>query len=193
MNKLIVAFVVLAFLSSLINVVVEGESDVLATELTASISATSTTIPVMDSSDFPSNGYITIGSEDIRYCDEDGTSFTVCDDGRGYYPSETGAHGRGSTVYGQGLNPINQALGFNIVEISTNAGLMAMPTIVLHFLTDSLPRLITFDYSFLHFGPLEYLLFFCMSIAVGFTIYMTMQIMIMLGGKAQSIIGKWGT
>lgn len=182
-----------AFLTSLINFVVEGESNMVATELTASITETSTTINVMDSSDFPSNGYITIGQEKIRYCDEDGASFSVCDDGRGYYPTTAHAHSQGATVYAEGLNPINQALGFNIIEISTNAGLMAMPMIIWHFTVDSMPKLITFNYSFLHFGPLEYLLFFCMSIAVGFTMFMFIQITIALGGIAQSIIGKWGS
>jgi len=68
----------------------------LATSLTGNISNSVTTLPVADTTSFPSTGYVTIGTEAISYTGKTPTSFTGCT--RGADGTTAATHSSGDTV-----------------------------------------------------------------------------------------------
>jgi len=176
------------FLCSLITASIEGESYMVATRLTQAMDDASATATVMSTDGFPSSGVIEIGSEEIKYDGISDTSFTVKT--RGFNETVAIGHGVGERIYGEDSAVINKMLGFNVTQISTNAGWFAIPSFLWQFTTKSVPKLIMWDFPFLKDGEIVLLRYFLMTFSTGFAIYMVAQIIMVLGGIARSIIGR---
>jgi len=184
MNKLIIAFCVLAFFFALIEGMVTGSTSYATTTLTSDIAADSTnfTIDVSSTSGFKSSGYIDIDNETLTYNSTSGTEFLHCSHAaNGTAPA---AHLAGAKVYSQHTGAVNAALGFRVIGTDSGVNIMSFGW---NFFTKTVPQLITFDYVFLNSGPLQYVRTFLLLISVGFIFMVCYMILSAFGGILQSV------
>jgi len=184
MNKLIIAFCVLAFFFALIEGVVTGDTSYATTRLTNDIAASSSnfTISVDSTEGFRDTGYIEVDNEVLSYGGKTDYEFTNC-----YHAakSTTAAyHYTGTMVYSESTGSINAALGFVVIGTESNINVMSFGY---NFITKTIPKLISFDYVFLDSGPLQYLRGFLLCISVGFIFMVTYMVLSAFGGILQSI------
>lgn len=193
MNKLIVAFALSFFIATLLTSIIEGESQSMSTYLIATCDETATTVQVQDNEGFPTSGVITMNGEDIDYniknCTATGCTFG--DLTRGINSTEAGYHVIGTSVYSPDSSALNKTLGFNVTQISTDAGVEMIPKLMWGFMVHSVPRFIMWDYPFLKEGHLTYLRYLLMCISCGLVAYLAITVVSALGGVMQSIVKRW--
>jgi len=94
----------------------------------------------------------------------------------------------GEKVYSQGASVLNSALGFNVAATGASVGVISIPITLVKFVTTTLPRFVTWDYSWLKTSEATNMLRLALSFfSIGFTVYMAYMIASMLGGVMQSI------
>ena len=187
-NKLIVSFTLAFFLASIISYIAEGGGGAYVTYLDAAIGATDTTITVGSTDGFTATGTMQIDDEWIKYDDTNGTNFLECD--RGENDTDAVAHAKNSKVYTPDAVVLNDAMGFNVSKISTDAGIFALPIIMTKFVVSTIPRLIMWDFSFLKEGPMQWFraILFCFS--AGFVITLSLMIVSAMGGTLLGIFSR---
>ncbi len=154
---------------------------VAATKLTATITDSSTTIPVTSTAGFPSTGTILIGSEKISYGSKTATTFKSAFASpliRGADGTTAVAHAAGSVVRTREAYLINAALDYSIASISDSAGIMLFITVP-KAIFDILKNFFTLPLSFLH-GDLEVLAYLWGILLIGFVITLVVT---MVGGR----------
>jgi len=109
-----------------------------------------TTISVSSTDGFLHSDIVTIGNEKIRYTSKSETQFNApATGGRGYDGTEAETHDANSYVMSQDSDVVNQMLGFNIAATGTTVGAVSIGLSLNRFLFTSVPRLATWDYSWL--------------------------------------------
>jgi len=184
MNKLIIAFCVLAFFFALIEGMVTGDSAYATTQLTTAIASDETnfTMYVVNTDGFRDAGYVTIDNEILTYNGKTDTTFTYCNHAaQGTAPSY---HAAGTKVYSEATGAVNAALGFQVVGTDSNLNIMSFGW---DFVTTTVPKLISFDYIFLDSGPLQYVRAFLLLISVGFIFMLCYMLISAFGGLLQNI------
>ena len=146
-GKAITFFLLALIAFGLFMAVLNGGGGVADTKLTAPISSSDGTLPVVSTNGFLNSDYIYIGDEEIMYSGKNATAFTGCS--RGYGASLAVPHSMGSAVYTGEVSSINQALGFNIGQMVTSVGPLSIIIIPFSFLTITIPRMIAESASFL--------------------------------------------
>ena len=184
-SKLIVAFMLAFLVASILSGIMEGGGGVNATSLTTAVTDAGVTLTVNDTSGFLNADYVVVGTERIRYTGKTATMFTGCT--RGYDDTIASAHEAGSKVYSPDSAVINSALGFNAATTGASPGDVSIPLILTNFIFVTLPRLVTWDYSWLKEGYLQYIRYLLIVISVGFIVYLAYQIASALGGLLQGI------
>ena len=187
-NKLIVSFTLAFFLASIISYIAEGGGGAYVTYLESAIGATDTTITVGSTDGFTATGTMQIDDEWIKYDDTNGTNFLECN--RGENDTDAVAHAKNSKVYTPDAVVLNDAMGFNVSKISTDAGIIALPIIMGKFVVSTVPRLIMWDFSFLKEGPMQWFraILFCFS--AGFVITLSLMIVSAMGGTLLGIFSR---
>jgi hypothetical protein len=137
MAKLCSFFLVGMLIMSLIMAIRNEGGGVLTTTLTATITASDTTIPVSSTQGWLDTDTIYIGSEAIPYDSLTAASFTDCERGEDAVP-----HAIGSMVYSGSTSALNRALGFNVGSMITSAGVFSLITIPVAFFTFSIPMMV---------------------------------------------------
>lgn len=188
-HKLIVAFALAFFFTSLCTAAYEGESLLMTTELTQAIDEDDLVISVISTEGFPVQGNLFIGREEVEYDNLNATQFQLTD--RGVNNSEATPHSIGGHVYAEDSATLNRMLGFNVSELSSNTGWLFMPMLLFNFATHSVPTLVLWNFPPLMQGELVLLRYLLMTVSTGFTIYIIYQVSMMLGGIAQSVISRW--
>lgn len=190
-SKLIAAMALLFFIGTLLSAIMEGAGGVNTTSLTSDITAADTTIPVSSTEGYLYSDILVIGNEKIRYTSKTDTQFNIpATSGRAYDGTTAVAHDRGAYVLSKQSDVINQMLGFNIAATGTTVGSVSIMTALTRFLFTSVPKLVTWDYSWLT-GPLLILRLILAVASTGFTIYMVYMIASALGGIMQSIFVRF--
>lgn len=168
--KLIAGFMILFFLGTLLSSIMEGGGGFVATSLTADITAASGTLTVRSTDGFFRAGYVHIGSEKVLYTGTTATTFTGCS--RGYDGTTAATHSRGDSVYSPDMTVLNSALGFNVASTGGSVGEIGVLTMFKNFFFITLPKLITWDYSWCKVGWTVYIRLVMAMISVGFLVYM---------------------
>jgi hypothetical protein len=168
--KLVAGFMLLFFLGTLLSSVMEGGGGFVATTLTADITAASGTLNVTSTEGFFRNDYVHIGNEKVMYTNTTAMSFTGCT--RGYDGTTAAAHSRGDRVYSPDMTVLNSALGFNVATTGGSVGEIGVLTMFKNFFFITLPKLITWDYSWCKTGWTIYIRLIMAFVSVGFSIYM---------------------
>lgn len=179
----------LFLVGSILSAIMEGGGGMVTTRLTASANPTDVTLSVSNTQGFLKSDYVTIGNEKIRYTNKTDTSLTGCT--RGYDETTAASHSRGSKVYSPDSSVLNSALGFNIASTGSSVGAIGIPVLFMQFATVTLPRLISWDFSWLKTSDgMQYLRIILQAISVGFIVYIAYLVASMLGGIMQGIFTR---
>ena len=165
MAKLVTFFAFLFVVASILTGIMEGGGGIAATELSADVDDTETTIPVVSTTNFLATDFVIIGDERILYTSDNATAFIGCT--RGYDGTDAVAHSSGDNVYTADASVINNGLGFNIGATQASVGTLAVIMIPWNFFTITLPRLIMWNWAFLQ-GELAILAYFFFAVSIGF-------------------------
>lgn len=152
---------------ALLSAVLEGGGGIAVTELTADINETDTTITVDSTDIFLSSDYIVIEDEEIAYTGKTDTTFTGCT--RGYGGTEAAAHSDGTLCQTADASVINHALGYNVATTSATSGPLTVIVIPAKFFTETLPRLIQWNWSFMT-GHMAIVGFFFFAASIGLVV-----------------------
>lgn len=188
-NKLIVAFVVLFFVGAFLSFLCENRGGMHSTRLDGAITATDTIIPVESTGGFDPVGIITIGGERIYYRGTTETAFLAT--ARGYDDTTPVAHSVGEKIMSQDASDLNDALGFNITGVSSGAGVFAFPVIAGQFVYHTLPKLITFNFSFLQGEGFTYFRYFMMLFSIGLIFSVFYVIFTAVGSVGSTLFSRW--
>jgi hypothetical protein len=178
MNKALAGFMLFYLINILVGGVLEGGGGMASTRLTLGESAIDVTIDVADTTSFLKSDYVVIANEKIRYTNKTDTTFTVpATNGRGYSGTIATVHPVGAMVYSPESNMINGILGFNVASTGTTVGAIDVGLIFNHFWTQTVPRLITWDFPQLKIGWMVYLRIVCIVITGTLIIIFLAQIL----------------
>ena len=173
MNKLVTFFLCMLIGGSILGAIMHGGGGVLATPLTANVTANATTLAVSSTTDYLSADYVIIGEEKILYSGKTAVSFTGCT--RGYDGTTAVAHSVGAMVYTADASAVNNALGFNIAAVQDTMGWWGTVTIPFRFLFQTLPRIARVNMSFLS-GSLAIIGWFWLAMAAAFLITLALAL-----------------
>jgi len=184
MNKLIIAFAVLAFFFAMIEGMVSGDSSYATTKITVDIATSDSnfTMHVLNTEGFRDAGYLEIDNEVFDYNGKTEDTFLYCN--HAAKGTTTASHSAGTLVYSEATGSVNAALGFQVVGTDSNVNIMSFGW---NFFTKTVPQLITFDYIFLEDGPLQYVRQLLLVISIGFIFMMCYMIVSAFGSLLQNI------
>jgi hypothetical protein len=143
MSKIIAAIITSAILFSIIGGWMEGAGGLVATQLSAGLSATATSVSA-DTTGWLASDIFTIDDETFAYTSIDATHFLGVT--RGVYDTTPAVHKSGAYVYSQSTAAINRALGYNVAAIAVSNGLYTVAVVPYKFFTVTLPYCISSDY-----------------------------------------------
>ena len=166
-------FFVLTFVSmGILNAVLEGNTSLATTNLTASLSETATSMAVHRTQGFSSNGVLNIDDERICYTGSTATTFTGLSRGQQCRSNSAAAsHDSGQRVYSESPGVINTLVGFDIASAYSDGGLIGFVKGTVKSVS-SLPafmqavaKMIAWDYRFLdgEYVYLKYILLYPLS------------------------------
>lgn len=163
MNKILVFFVFLFATFTLISALIERSGIGFAsTSLTASVTATDTSISVVDTTGFLDSDVLIIESEQVYYTGLTATSFTGLT--RGYNNTSAKAHAKYVHVRNRDASLMNNLVGYNIGEAMATAGPVKI-FIAAGAYFSAFATALSWNYSFLdgNLGFLKYILFYPLS------------------------------
>lgn len=176
MSKLITFFLFVFIGASILSAVMGGGGGIVSTRLAAAATSTDNVITVDSTDGFLKQDYIMIGSEKILFTNKTVVApfqFTGCV--RGYGGTDPDSHSIDAMVYSADASVVNSALGFSIAATADSMGLWATVTIPFYFMTRTLPRIVSMNFSFLQ-GDLAIIgwLFFAAGIGLIITLGITL-------------------
>lgn len=184
MYILLTFFALLNIFFGFIDYIVVGNADFYATKLTSAMSENVTTANVTSTAGFRTSDYIVIGDERIMYNGRTNTSFTNLT--RGYDNTEAVSHAEGAHVYSRQSDAINSSVGFNIVDTGASVGSINTMSLVVKFVTTTVPNMVTWNFYFLKEGFWQYLRLILQAISMALVFVIAMQLLSALGGLLQS-------
>lgn len=187
-NKLMVSFLVIFFIGSLLAFICEGKGGLKATQLEYNVDASSHVLYVSSTSGFDKVGVIYIEDEQIAYRGVTDNAFLSCS--RGYNGTVPATHAAGKRIYTSDASALNRAMGFDVVRISSAGGLTAFPLVAGGFVIHTLPKLITFDFSFLQGDGLIYFRYFMMLFGVAFVFAVFYLIFTAIGSVGSTLFSR---
>ena len=151
----------------------EGHSGLATAQLQTALSPTSTTITVDSTLGFFQPDLVWIDDEIICYTGLTATTFTGltrgCHDSKPADHAITNKDGSSKRVYNEGTGLINQALGYNVLNMLSDSGLIKgsvqIITVLPAMLGNLVSKLVFFNYSFLE-GPAVWIKY-CLLLALG--------------------------
>ncbi len=172
MSNRLTFFVMIFVIFQIMSFFIEGTAPLVTTFLTTAIAeddASLTTVDVGSTAEFLSADFVTIGSEDICYSSITAMTFVISE--RGCRGTGLESHAIGTRVYNESTGMINQMIGFNILQVVADDGLLKggyKALTALPQLAKSLIKMVIWDYSFMEAGAglwLKYMLY-CISAAI---------------------------
>lgn len=150
-----------------------GAGGIVATSLTAPMTNSANTMSVASTAGFLSSDVLVVDNEYIAYSGTTAVSFTGLT--RGYNNSTPTSHTTGKYVYGQEMNLINEALGFNIGTTTATSGTFAVVSMGFTFLARTLINLVIWDFPNIFQGQLVILRIAFIAVGVGLVIYLVLE------------------
>lgn len=187
-SRWFISFALLFFVCSLLSGIAERQGMIGSTRLTASLSTTATTMTVDNTDGFLAHDYVIVGNETIRYAGKTDTTFTGLT--RGYDGTTASNHTNGSSVYTTQTSVLNSILGFNVASTGASVGNINMITFGWNVATQSIPRLIAWDFAFLREGWMQYVRLIFLIISGGLVLTFGLTLLSALGGVGQSIFRR---
>lgn len=150
--KMFVFFVFIFTTFTFISMVGEQGGGFAATNLTAPIDSSATTINVVSTENFLDQDYLWIvetngaNKEKILYTGRTSTTFTGLSRG---VDTTAAAHATNARVFTEQISALNDLVGFNVAVSNSTVGSLKTVIHTATALTFALPKLIAWDYSFL--------------------------------------------
>jgi len=142
------AFFAFCFVTcTILSGIMEGQSALAVTKLSADITETSMTVPVTNTQDFLDADDVYIESEKVRYTSKTSTQLNCSQ--RGLEGTEVVAHVAGAKVKNDTANIMNNLLGYNVATASATYGDAAAVVGLAWNLIKSIPKMIAWNYSYL--------------------------------------------
>ena len=157
---------------TLLSGIMEGETAFAVTTLTANVTASDNVIMVANTFDFLDLDDVYVESEVIRYTSKNGT--TLLGVTRGLSSTEAVAHEAGSKVMNESSNVINNLLGYNVATTAATYGTVSAIVGLGWNLLRAIPRMISWDYSYLggQLAMIKYLILWPISTGLVFSLGM---------------------
>ena len=146
MGKAFLFILTVFFFASIGAGVLAGENTFLATYLTSSVTATSSTLPG-NATNWPTAGNIQLDQEIILYGATDGTGFKTLT--RGAEGTKAVAHASGAVLYQEEAGMANSVMGFDVVSVAQNTSVFSVVLIPLFVITVTIPHLASVNWNFL--------------------------------------------
>lgn len=176
-QKTFVAIVLLFFFFTLFSQIPEGKEYFAVSRLVSTVDSTTTSIGVVDVTTFPSVGDFWIGDEYFTYTDKDNGTNMLLEVNRGqpFGGKDTKAvtHRSGDTVASPCSDVFSSLLNYNVTTVQDLKGAWDGAMIMVAGLSRSIPKMITWDYSFLT-GYLSILRYPLFALSIGFVISFVM-------------------
>ena len=179
MNNQFMFVLAIYVFAQMFSMMMEGRTGFAGTVLTADITSTSTTIPVVSTAAFLSSNFIILGDEDILYSSATATTFTVATNGRGFNDTDAAAHKEGDTVYDEAPGVLNRLITTQKHEVECAAvdvfcwikGKFKVVGVAGSWIT-AIPQILAFDYSYLDgLGIYIKLMFYVLSAGLVFSFF----------------------
>jgi len=173
MNKLF-AFMSFTFIAmTMLSFAIEGQVGLAATRLSSPLDSEDTIAYVTTTDGFIDSDIMMIEGEILYYTGKTETSFTGLT--RGYRDTDIQTHKTSEKVFNEPTGLINQAVGFNIVEMMSRDGPIKVMWNLPGALVSFFAKLVMWDFSFLEGNlmgfPLAYIKFLVLyPISAGFVI-----------------------
>lgn len=179
MNKLIVAFMLAAFLFGMLDgVFTAGSTGIVTTELTQDLSDTGTTAYVISTSGLPEAGEVLIGDEIIPYNGRTATTLTNLTRG-----DDAEAHDAGRKVFTSETGLVSEMRGYQNIEAGSSVGTVNIFNFPQKFVTDFLPDMTTFDFGFMQYNEAGQIFgYLCGIFSIGFWFMVAYYVLTALGG-----------
>ena len=173
---------------SFIDWIVVGSTDLHVTTLTDNITANVTTIDVSNTGGYKVADYVWVEDEKIAYNGKTTTSFLYAT--RGYDNTEAVEHSYGSHVYGASSEALNTSVGFNIVNTGASVGSINTMTMVVRFVTTTVPQMVQWNFYWMKEGFWQYLRLLFAAISGALVFLVALQLLSALGGLLQSAFNR---
>jgi len=188
MNKLLVAFALLFFFFTLIDSVVMGSGGVAVTQLRNAITATDTTMTVTSTRGYLSADFIRMGNEKVSYNGKDATHFYNLS--RGQDGTIAVIHTANEKIYSPDADVLNAALGYGLINTAGSGATFSFFQNLGLFFTVTIPKLITWNFSFLDTDYGIYIRYILIAVSLGLTITVIIQIAQSFGGILQGGLNR---
>ena len=148
--KMLTFFAFCFIAGTILSGIMEGQTALAVTKLTADITAESTNILVVSTTDFLSMDDVYVENEKVRYTSKTATQFNVTQ--RGLDGTTAVAHSEGARVKNETSNILNSLLGYNVATTAATYGTAAAVVGMTWNIIRSIPRMIAWNYSYLEDG-----------------------------------------
>lgn len=187
MSKWIVSIAILNFILLIIDGIVNGGVGINTTQIKTGIDADDTTLTVYSTDGYPSADTLLVGNEQIKYNGKNATQFLNLS--RAYNGTTAEAHNSRARVYSSDAAMFNNAFGFNLISTAGSGASFNFVNSPVTFFTVSVPKMITWNYSYLQEGYGLYLRMFLVVVCIGFTIAFIISLAQSWGGMLQGKLG----
>ncbi len=174
MSKLLMAFLAAAIILTVFCALMDGGGGIASTELAEDATAADAHFDVDSTTGFLAAGIIWVGTEKCAYATTNATAFLGLT--RGYEDTTAATHATNRKVYSETAGLVNKAMGFDIGTLATTGGWTAVPMILKDFFVYTLPKLITWNYSFFEGDLLTIVRYVLMAISIGLVIAFCLQL-----------------
>lgn len=162
------SFLAAAIMLTIICALMDGAGGIVATNMAVSANTTDTHFDVDSTTGFLGSGIIWAGKEKIAYTATNSTAFLNLT--RAYEDTTASSHAVDQRVYSETAGLVNKAMGFDIGTLATTGGWTAVPMILKDFFVYTLPKLITWNYSFFEGDLLTLIRYVLMAISIALVI-----------------------
>ena len=166
-------FFVMTFVSlGLLNAILEGNTGLASTNLTATLSEDATTMSVQRTQGFTGSGVLVVGDEKLCFTGSTANTFTGLTRGQQCRSDSAAAsHAAGQRVYSESPGVINVLVGFDIASAYSDGGLFGFvkgtvkSVANLPAFMQAVAKMIAWDYRFLdgEYVYVKYLLLYPLS------------------------------
>lgn len=170
MNNMFMFLLTIFLAGQMFSMWMEGNTGLATTPLTAAVTETSTTLPVIDTSGFLSSNFVIMGDEDICYTGVTATSFTGLT--RGCNNTTAAVHASGTLAYDEATGFLNRTLSMQQHDVAADDGLLGTIKGKFSFIgvasswISLIPQMVSWNYSYLD-GLGVYLKIFLQVLSAG--------------------------
>ncbi len=147
MNKLMVFMLMIWVFGQSFSWMLDGESGIAATVLSASLVKSATTATVTSTTGFPSAGRLFVNNEEIEYTGTTSTTFTGLT--RGVNGTSDVSHASGSQALTEVSDAINRGAGFQVAKTQGAIGTLKFAVEQAGVLVSTVWKILAWDYSWL--------------------------------------------